>query len=113
MAILDVGQLDRRVGIKTASNATNDLGESVSTYSLSATVWAKVEWVNVRNSSTEKVESGKESVFENVVFLIRYRTMDETMKLTLDSEDYDIKSIGEMTDRGRKRYLRIIAEKAS
>ncbi len=100
--------MDRRVTIQSFSTAANDRGEPIKTWSTVTTVWAMVEW----KRANEDVESGKETVVNNVIFTIRYRTMDETMRIVFDSENYDIKSIEEMTDRGRKRYLRIVTERA-
>jgi SPP1 family predicted phage head-tail adaptor len=108
MDILDIGQMDRRVTIRQYTESTNDMGEVVDTWTNLATVYAGLSY----NTTTEKLESGKETVFGTVDFLIRYRSdIDEKMKVRFDGEDYDIKSIIRHDKRGRDRYLIIKAVK--
>lgn len=111
MGLLDIGDLDRRVAIRTYATTENDFGEPIDTWSTLATVWARVDYgVTARGFDDEDIEQGKETSFSGVEVCIRYRDdLTEKMKLRIDSEDYDIKNIAKMDDRGRNRYLIIKA----
>ena len=113
MALLDVGQMDRRVGIRAYTTSENDFGEPIDTWATLATVWGKVEWgAGTTRDNREDFEQGKETVWSGIEVTIRHRTdINEKMRLLIGGEDYDIKTIENYDKRGRDRYLIIKAVK--
>jgi len=76
----------------------DSVGQRIAVWSTLATVWAKVAY-----ESGKEVYEADQKVAERVVkFIVRYRTLNETMRVVYDSYVYDITAIEEID---RKRYL--------
>jgi len=98
--LIDPGQLDRRITLRTASVSTDGFGQDVRTYSDLAQVWAKVEYRGIpkEGEDTEKLTS-----VNKVRFTIRYRSdIDATNKISWKGNTYEIEGV---SLEGRERYL--------
>ena len=93
-----IGQMDRRVVLKTYTESRDAYGQPIKTWSTLATVWAKV----MTDSGGEGQDNKQEIARSRVLITIRYRSdIDEMTKVTYDSQDYDIINIKEI---GRREY---------
>jgi len=101
--MLIAGELDRRIRIDQVTNTINDYGESIKSYSLFKTVWAKVDW----KRSSEKEESNQRVQVSDIVFYIRNLdiTIDPDMRILYDSKYYFVNGVKEID--GRERFLEI------
>lgn len=94
-----IGNLDRRITIKTVTRAANSYGEPVESYSTLDTVWAARVNPGLRGSN-EDYEQGQLVSTRIVNWHIRYlSTVREDMLVEYDGEDYKIIAIEET---GRK-----------
>ena len=102
---MNPGNLDQRIVIQGLSEATDDFGQRVQTFSTLATVWAKVE----ERNGNEK-ELGNQLVATRFVdFIIRYKSgLDERMRITYGGSTYLIQSI--IKEDARKSFMRITTE---
>ena len=99
---MNPGDLDQRIVIQGLSEAADDFGQSVQTFSTLATVWAKIE----ERRGTEG-ESGDQLVATRLVdFIIRYKSgLDERMRIAYSGNTYLIQSI--IKEDARKSFMRI------
>ena len=97
------GQLDRRITIQTFSEATDNFGQEVKSFSTLASVWANVvEKVGREGEDGEMIAATKK-----VEFIIRYRTdVDEEMRIIYNSNTYKIQAI--QSADARKAFLKIV-----
>jgi SPP1 family predicted phage head-tail adaptor len=104
-----IGELDRRIVISYPNESRNTFGEAVPTsFSVLATVWASI----LPSTGKEALEGKKTVASNEIQFGIRYRKgVTEKMKITYDTNDYNITRIDENVKEGRKRYLILTAEK--
>ena len=101
-----IGALDSRIALYTRSTTVNDYGESTETFTLLASVWAKVEYpITGSNESQE----ARVNLFEQRVdFTIRSRSdIDQTSRIVYDGKTYDIERI---TEIWRNAYLKLTCE---
>jgi len=102
--IIDPGELDRKIDLRSWSDVQSSTGAVVTTHALLATVWAKVEHAQGK----EMLLADKETAVQNTLFTIRHRTdLDKKMEVVFDSETYDIIAISEVT---RRRFTEIRAQ---
>jgi SPP1 family predicted phage head-tail adaptor len=95
---MQLGDLDRRIRIEQCTWVTDSVGQRIAVWSTLATVWAKVAY-----ESGREVYEADQKVAERVVkFIVRYRSLDETMRVVYDGFVHDILAIEEI---GRERYL--------
>lgn len=107
--IKDVGNLDRRVKIISSTKTTNSFNEVVRADSLLAEVWGKVIW----SIGDESLESAKETMTQSISVIIRHRSdINQTMKIEIEGQQYDVKSFFPWDTRRRGMYLRINATKS-
>lgn len=101
-----IGALDRRIALYSRTTSVNSYGEAAESFTLLATVWAKVDYP-LTGSQEAHVE--KINLFEQrTEFTIRKRTdINQTSRIVYDSKTYDIERIAEI---GRGGYLKITAE---
>lgn len=105
----DIGSLDQLIDIRSFTNVTDATGGVTPTWSdLAADIWAKVEY-------TAQMDEGMRGEEQQVVAWNRTRftfrdfwTIDETMRIVFDSEEYDILNISRL---GRSRFAVVEAEK--
>lgn len=97
---VSVGQLDRRIKLRTPLNTDTEYGHKKVTGFSDIDVWAKVEYL----SGKEKGFDGVMSENEGISFTVRYRNVTYRMRIQYDGKDYDIERIEEI---GRKRFLKI------
>lgn len=97
--MLNPGELDRRITLQSASVSTDGFGQAVRTYSTLGLVWAKVDYLSVKEGEeTERLTS-----VNKVRFTIRYRAdVDATIKISWDSKTYEVEGV---SLEGRERYL--------
>jgi SPP1 family predicted phage head-tail adaptor len=101
---MEVGALDRRVTIETATKTKDSYGGIVVSWASLGTYWANVRPMVAR----ERFISG--AIRENnvSVFTIRYRTgFDVEARISYDGKLYRIIGIAE---RGRREWTEITAE---
>lgn len=102
--------MDSRITIQQTTPSRNAYGEETLVWSTLATVWAKVE--NKIGGSNEAQEALRETSTNKVHFTIRYRSdIKPKMRISYNSEYYDILFLHEISDRRRKGYTLIVTEK--
>ena len=90
------GDLRERVTVQAASGATNNLGETVMTWSNSTTVWASVEGVSAR----EALLAGQQEV--SLTHKVRLRYLDgltQQMRFSWRGRTLEIVSLLEHDNR--------------
>jgi SPP1 family predicted phage head-tail adaptor len=95
---MQLGDLDRRIRIEQCTYTTDSVGQRIAVWSTLITVWAKI----VYESGNEKYEANQKVAERIVKFIVRYRTLNETMRVVYDGRVYDILAI---EDISRDRYL--------
>jgi SPP1 family predicted phage head-tail adaptor len=101
---MNIGRLDRKIEIYTGTETKNSQGESVDTWAVFHSAFAKVQ----KKSGGEQVEGQKETATNKVNFNIRFFDgINETMRVLYDSNYYDILEIQELGREG----LRITGER--
>lgn len=99
-----IGAMDRQITLRTeAASTTNSLGEVTAVTNTDVTVWANVSNED-KTTGLENDLNDKQTVVENLVFVIRYRTLLFTQKIVYNSVVYDITGIEEL---GRRSYLKV------
>lgn len=99
-----VGQLDRRITLKTRTTVQTSTGYARETWTDLATVWAQL----VDRGGAEREVSEQEVGVRRVAFIIRYRSdIGAADRIEYDGDIYDITNIEEV---GRRRFLKISAE---
>lgn len=102
---MNPGDFDQRITIQTLSEAADDFGQRIQTFSTLANVWARVEEKNGNES-----ELGNQIVArKRVDFIIRYKTgLNERMRVVYRGNTYKIQTI--VNDDARKLVMRITTE---
>lgn len=103
---IDPGELDRKITIQTASASGVDaFGESTSTWYTYAQPWARMEW-KTGNEGEDAQQIANKEVIE---FLVRYDSgITPKMRISYDSDLFDIESISQVGGRQRFQLLRCI-----
>ena len=101
--MLSIGQLDRRIEVKSPTYTTDDYGEQIKTYDEIYALWAHVDW----KTSRRKEESQEQVQGTDVVFYVRNLgiTILGTYRIVYDSKTYIIHGIKEID--GREKFLEI------
>lgn len=100
---MKAGMLDRRITIQQYTEAQNNLGEAVKTYSIYKVVSAAVLPVREREFLANKEIAGENTV----IFRIRYLpAIKNTMRILYEGRNYDIVGYKEL---GRMEGLEITA----
>lgn len=107
--LTDVGALDQLVYLMTATKSADATGGQVETWATGEEpLWAKVEY-GTQSDEGMRGEDQQVVAYRVVRFTVRYGfTIDETMRLSYNGDEYDIHSISRL---GRERFLVIEAEK--
>lgn len=99
---MNPGDFDQRIVIQNVSEAVDQFGQRVQTFSTLAAVWAKVE----EKSGVEGEMSYQLIAERKVQFLIRFRSdINERMRISYRSKIYEIESI--ISDDARKHTMKI------
>jgi SPP1 family predicted phage head-tail adaptor len=102
---MEIGQLDRRITLKSYTSSQNDYGEMIDTYDTGTTVWAAVRF----GSGNERMVADKATVVGDVIFTIRFRAgLTEKTRIVWDGINWDIQHIAYL---GRRQFIDIIAKK--
>lgn len=100
------GALDRRITLRRATKAQDELGQEIETWADLATVWASRR----RASARETLAASEVSAAITDVFEIRYdgawSDLSPLDRVGFEGRDYDIVSVDEI---GRREGLRIAA----
>tara|TARA_R110000824_G_scaffold128355_2_gene289154 strand:+ start:226 stop:555 length:330 start_codon:yes stop_codon:yes gene_type:complete len=101
--MLSIGQLDRRIQVKSPSYTTDSFGEETKVYSTLYTLWAHADW----KSSRRKEESQELVQGTDLIFYVRNLgiTILGTYRIEYDSKSYIIHGIKEID--GREQFLEI------
>lgn len=98
----DIAKMDRVIIHKRDTpSETNSYGEVMETTTVSTNFYAALSF----DKKDEAEELSKESQYSYLYFLIRYRDVKLTDRITYENQDYDIANIEEVG--GRKRFLRL------
>jgi SPP1 family predicted phage head-tail adaptor len=101
MDIKDIGQLDRRITLRTPTETTDAFGQSVRVYADNGQVWAAV---NFAPGDEGEVSDRLEAV-KNVSFVIRYNTnFNEKCQIVWDNQTFEIENVLPVE---RKRWMLI------
>jgi SPP1 family predicted phage head-tail adaptor len=101
MDIKDIGQLDRRITLRTPTETTDAFGQSVRVYADNGQVWAAV---NFGHGDEGEVSDRLEAV-KNVSFVIRYNTnFNEKCQIVWDGQTFEIENVLPIE---RKRWMLI------
>jgi SPP1 family predicted phage head-tail adaptor len=104
---MNIGNMDRRIALQSASLSTNNYGEREQTWSTYATVWAQLKY----RTGSEKVQDDQVSSTEGATFNIRYSTDTSAAKasdrVVYNGENYEILHIQEL---GRREGLSLVCE---
>jgi|LakMenEpi03Aug12_release.lakeMendotaPanAssembly.Ray.scaffolds.fasta_scaffold404603_2 SPP1 family predicted phage head-tail adaptor len=101
MDIKDIGQLDRRITLRTPTETTDAFGQSVRVYADNGQVWAAV---NFAPGDEGEVSDRLEAV-KNVSFVIRYNTnFNEKCQIVWDGQTFEIENVLPVE---RKRWMLI------
>ena len=101
MDIKDIGQLDRRITLRTPTETTDAFGQSVRVYADNGQVWAAV---NFAPGDEGEVSDRLEAV-KNVSFVIRYNTnFNEKCQIVWDGQTFEIENVLPIE---RKRWMLI------
>lgn len=102
--MLSIGQLDRRIEVRSPSYIIDKYGEETKTFTdIAYTLWAHVDW----KSSKRKEESQEQVQGTNVVFYVRNLgvTILGTYRIIYDSKTYIIHGVKQID--GREQFLEI------
>ena len=100
------GVLDRRVVIKQGTEAQDDHGQFVPTWSTLATVWARFRALN----GTERFVDEQIRATVEAEFVVRWRSdVTPKMRISWDSETWQIEAV---LEEGRREYLRLLCTAA-
>jgi SPP1 family predicted phage head-tail adaptor len=101
MDIKDIGQLDRRITLRTPVETTDAFGQLVRTYADNGQVWAAVQF----DSNDEGEVSDRLTAVKNVSFVIRYNTnFNEKCQILWDGQTFEIQNVLPVE---RKRWMMI------
>jgi SPP1 family predicted phage head-tail adaptor len=90
MDIKDIGQLDRRITLRTPVETTDAFGQLVRTYADNGQVWAAVQF----DSNDEGEVSDRLTAVKNVSFVIRYNTnFNEKCQILWDGQTFEIQNV--------------------
>ena len=101
--MLSIGQLDRRIEVKSPTYTTDSYGEETKVYATLYTLWAHADW----KASRRKEESQEQVQGTDLVFYVRNLgiTILGTYRVVYDSKTYIIHGIKEID--GREQFLEI------
>ena len=101
--MLSIGQLDRRIEVKSPTYTTDRYGAETKIYATLYTLWAHLDW----KSSRRKEESQEQVQGTDVVFYVRNLGIDitGTDRIVYDTKTYIIHGIKEID--GREQFLEI------
>lgn len=102
--MLSIGQLDRRIEVRSPSYIIDKYGEETKTFTdIAYTLWAHVDW----KSSRRKEESQENVQGTDVVFYVRNLGVEilGTYRIVYDSKTYIIHGVKQID--GREQFLEI------
>ena len=101
--MLSIGQLDRRIEVKSPTYTTDRYGAETKVYATVYTLWAHADW----KASRRKEESQEQVQGTDLVFYVRNLgvTILGTYRIVYDSKTYIIHGIKEID--GREQFLEI------
>ena len=101
MDIKDIGQLDRRITLRTPVETTDAFGQLVRAYADNGQVWAAVQFA----PSEEGEVSDRLEAVKSVSFVIRYNTnFNEKCQIVWDGQTFEIENVLPVE---RKRWMLI------
>lgn len=100
---VSLGQLDRRIKLRTPLNTDTEFGHKKVTGWKDIDVWAKVDYIGSAGGN-EKGIGAIMSENEQIIFTIRYRPVTHRMRVQYQGKEYDIERIEEVD---RKRLLKL------
>ncbi len=101
--MLSIGQLDRRIEVKSPTYTTDRYGAETKVYATLYTLWAHADW----KASRRKEESQEQVQGTDLVFYVRNLgvTILGTYRIVYDEKTYIIHGIKEID--GREQFLEI------
>jgi len=101
--MLSIGQLDRRIEVKSPTYTTDRYGAETKVYATLYNLWAHADW----KSSRRKEESQEQVQGTDLVFYVRNLgvTILGTYRIVYDEKTYIIHGIKEID--GREQFLEI------
>jgi len=105
---MNIGALDRRVGLEKPVTTANEYGERVATWTKYKTVWAAIE----RKPYAREAVSGEQNIsFQSVTFIIRYSSevaiLSPSHRIIYNGDYYNVLGVQEV---GRNEQLRVVTE---
>jgi SPP1 family predicted phage head-tail adaptor len=102
---MQLGDLNRRIVIEQPTTTKADDGQEIPSWSTLSEVWAKVSF----EKGGEAMEADQLVARRIIKFWIRYREVDETMRILFDGGYFNIRHIERI---GRSKYLILKADYA-
>ena len=101
--MLSIGQLDRRIEVKSPTYTTDRYGAETKVYATIYTLWAHADW----KASRRKEESQEQVQGTDLVFYVRNLgvTILGTYRIVYDEKTYIIHGVKEID--GREQFLEI------
>ena len=101
--MLSIGQLDRRIEVKSPTYTTDRYGEETKVYATEYTLWAHADW----KASRRKEESQEQVQGTNLFFYVRNLgvTILGTYRIEYDNKIYIIHGIKEI--EGREQFFEL------
>lgn len=103
---MQAGELDRRITIEqNTPSGRDDHGQNIDSWSLLATVWARVS----DRRGRERFTDDRELAYRTITFRIRWRSdvTDTKIRIQFDDRTWDVTAINEI---GRRDGIDIDAE---
>ncbi len=85
---MDAGSLDQRITIERPAVTTDELGQDARAWTAVATVWARV-----METAGREFLKGDYQAEEKTAFVIRWRTIDSTYRVTWGGRTWRIVSV--------------------
>jgi len=94
---MQIGKMNKRVVVQTATEVRDAVGEPIRTWADTATVWAQIEPLSGR-----ELLMGEQVTSEATVRVwLRYRTLTTANRLTEGGDTYEIQSVRNVNSHDR------------
>lgn len=105
-----IGKMDRRITIQNVTESRDSFGGFTQSWATYATRWASIKYTR----ANESYNAQRKQELYTILFTVKRdsvtKLITEKMRISYESNIYDIRSITERTDEFRRMYLTIEGE---